>query len=177
VPTPWQNLKTQIALPPYNGQSDAVNQSQLNALVVTQDVNGNLSYASLDPDMVRQTLAFQNTEDWGWIVQIANNVTAVGGTANNNGSNPQTITAVTQRACMQYRDIFAPGAKSIPMNASRVTQFNTGLSYLSGASVNVISAAGASAVQALMTTSQLWPYANGFSRLLDLQDFNAARAS
>jgi hypothetical protein len=175
MPTPWQNLKTQIALAPYNAQSDATNQAALNALSVTQDVNGAVVYASLSPSAVRMALGFTNTEDWGWIVQIARNFIT---TANNDGAHPVTVTGVTQRACIHFETFFAPGAEPIPMNAARVTQLNAGLTYLSGQSVNVISATGAAAVTALMTSSVPWTTANGFvNRQLDFNDFNLARAS
>ena len=169
-------LKAEDAKALYNGQTDVQRSTAINALTIS----GVTSFSSV---AAVKALMFLQTEDWGWIVQIATNVgigSATGVTQANNSffatpsvNNPVTVDAVIQRACIQMQWLLGQPNDITVLSGAEQTLLTQGLAFL--VSKNVISTAGQTAVLALCSSSTSWPVFYGFPQGVNPDELKAAR--
>jgi hypothetical protein len=160
-------LKVEIALPAYNGMSDAVIAAAINAATVP-------GFNSVSPVDAKNALMFTASNDWGWLQGVAAGYVTSANASGGGGVAVATTTPwATRRAAATIYDLFR-GEAAIPMNSARAALVSSALGAL--VTANVITAAGRTAVEAIPQTNT--PKWRQFSdRELDYNDIAQARAS
>ncbi len=160
-------LKTEIALPAYNGMDDAT----IAATINTTPLAGVLRAISPNDAMIQ----LMRVGDWGWLAGVANGFVT---SANASGAGAVPVSATTpwatRRLALTLYDLFRSNLNidlSVQANVNAITSAIDAL-----ITANVLTAAGKTALVALPSVAAFrWSLFH--DHVLDFADIAAARAS